>query len=211
MIAGLLRFKVLYQRKKLEEKLFAVDQLTREINNLETDLEKAYVEKQTAAALAESRAEKVRLQTQRLSRHNKMLEGAFGKQLEMLDILSKEYFEKKDGGELVRSSMLRTFEKEFHKLSNKSSLKRFEEVVNRSRNNIIEIIRTEIPNLSESDICMITLQLAGFSAKSICVILDWQLGNFYNRRLRIKEKINTSGANHAPMLLSALGIKQKNE
>lgn len=211
LIAGLLRFKVLYQRKKLEEKLFAVDQLTREINNLETDLKKVYVEKQTAAALEESRTEKVRLQSQRLSKHNKMLEGAFGKQLEMLDILSKEYFEKKNGGETVRSSMLKTFEKEFHKLSNKSSLKRFEDVVNRSRNNIIEIIRTEIPNLSETDISLITLQLAGFSAKSICVILDWQLGNFYNRRLRIKEKINTSGATHAPMLLSALGIKQKKE
>ena len=199
----LLRMKIVYQRRELEEKLYAVNQLSKEIRGMEADMGKLNEELRTKTEAEESKADKEK----QISHQNKLLESALENHIEMLDEMSSEYFDKKDAELPTRASMLKTIEKEIVKLSNTSSIGRFKEIVNSSQDNILTEISEEVPNLSETDMTFLTLKLSGFSAKSICLVMDWQLGNYYNRRTRIKNKITLSGAKHTKKFLDALEMK----
>lgn len=208
LVVVLLRMRMIYQRRELEEKLYAVDRLKREIKEMEENIGRLNEELQTAIESKDTKVEKANMQTRKLSQKNKILEGALGKQIEILDGLSSEYFDKKDAKAPTRSSILKTVEKEINRLSNKNTIMRFKEIVNVSKNNILVNISEEVPNLSDTDIDLITLKLAGFSAKSISLILGWQLGNYYNRKRRLKEKILLSSAPNRERFLAAIDMKR---
>jgi DNA-binding NarL/FixJ family response regulator len=84
-------------------------------------------------------------------------------------------------------------------------MKMIEEVVDKIHNNILTGIRTGLPALTDKDISLLTLFFAGFSAKSICLVMNWQVANFYNRKRRIREKIEASDVPHRERFLAALG------
>ena len=205
----LLRMKILFQRRELEEKLYAVDQLSREIKMLEHGLGQLTEELEATAGSDEIKDEKVKQQNQLLYKKNKIIESVFGKHIEILDEMSSEYFDKKDAEPPTRASIVKTIEKEIAKFSDKSNIYRFSEIVNESQNNILTELQEEVKALTKSDLEFLILKFAGFSAKSICLILDLRLGNFYNKKRRIKEKIMASGAKHTKKFLAAMDKKRK--
>ena len=86
----------------------------------------------------------------------------------------------------------------------KKSLKDLENTVNRCCNNVMSIVRDEIPNLSEEDYRQLCYHFAGFSGKVISMLLDKSSASIYTRKSRLKEKIKQSDAEHKDMILGYL-------
>lgn len=205
LVVILLRLKIKYQRREIDEKMSSISSLSREISNLNNNVKRVNSELKNSNEVVASNHSKIRTQNVLLNKQIKLIENIFSTHIETLDILSKEYFEKKGAEVQTRATVLKNLEHELLKLSNKDSMKMIEEVVNKIHNNILTDIRTELPALTDKDISLLTLFFAGFSAKSICLVMNWQVANFYNRKRRIREKIETSDVPHRERFLAALG------
>lgn len=86
----------------------------------------------------------------------------------------------------------------------KKSMKDLENTVNRCCNNVMLIVRDEVPNLSEEDYRQLCYHFAGFSGKVISMLLDKSSASIYIRKSRLKEKIQQSEAEHKDMILEYL-------
>ena len=205
LVVILLRLKIKYQRREIDEKMSSISSLSREISNLNNNVKRVNSEQKNSNEVVATNHSKIRTQNVLLNKQIKLIENIFSTHIETLDILSKEYFEKKGAEVQTRATVLKNLEHELLKLSNKDSMKMIEEVVNKIHNNILTDIRSELPALTDKDISLLTLFFAGFSAKSICLVMNWQVANFYNRKRRIREKIEVSDVPHRERFLAALG------
>ena len=122
----------------------------------------------------------------------------FHKQYELLDKLSNTYYET-HGFSREKDSIYEQVKSEINKFANdKRSNTQLEKIVNTYKRNVIHIIRSEIPNISERDIKLLCYIYAGFSAKSISIFIGETTGNILTRKYRFRTKIiklNTPNVN----------------
>lgn len=107
--------------------------------------------------------------------------------------LCYEYFEKADTDFLKKSIFLKV-EQEIDRLKSQEQLSHFEKVLNEYCDGIMLRINAQIPQLSDAERTLLIYLYSGLSARTICVLMDIQLKTFYMRRLRLKNKIETSEA-----------------
>lgn len=107
--------------------------------------------------------------------------------------LCYEYFEKADTFFLKKSIYI-TVEQEIAKLKSQEQLSDLEKTLNTYCDDIISKITKQIPKLSDAEKTLLIYLYSGFSARTICILTDIQLKNFYMRRLRLKSKIMASDA-----------------
>ena len=67
--------------------------------------------------------------------------------------------------------------------------KSIDDIVNRSRNNILVSLSEELPSLSDDEYRLASYMFAGFSTQTICVFFNCNKDALYNRKYRLKEKI----------------------
>lgn len=67
-------------------------------------------------------------------------------------------------------------------------------MVNIYVDNILVKVTEQLPTLSKADVKFLTYLYAGFSPRAVCIFTDIKIKNFYNRRLRLKERILSSDA-----------------
>lgn len=58
---------------------------------------------------------------------------------------------------------------------------------------ILTKIKVEIPKMKKADIYFIALKLAGFSPKSICLLLNLSPTNYYTKWQRIRNRVCETG------------------
>lgn len=137
---------------------------------------------------------------------NNRIDSLYGERLETLNRICNEYFEKKDAeSESVRLSIYNEVERIVLSFRSRDALKEIENTVNTYRNNILIRLREQVPSLSDTDLMTVTYLYAGFSPKAVCIFTDSKIKTFYNRRLRLREKIAASGAPDSDEFLSRLG------
>lgn len=107
--------------------------------------------------------------------------------------LCYEYFEKADTN-FLKKSIYAKVEHEIGKLKSREQLTAFERSLNEYCDGIIMHVTEQIPQLTDADRTLLIYLYSGLSARTICVLMDIQLKTFYMRRLRLKNKIETSGA-----------------
>lgn len=105
--------------------------------------------------------------------------------------LCYEYFEKADTN-FLKKSIYTKVEQEIDHLKSKEQLSQFEQVLNEYCDGIMLRINVQIPQLSDAERTLLIYLYSGLSARTICVLMDIQLKTFYMRRLRLKNKIETS-------------------
>ena len=136
---------------------------------------------------------------------NNRIDSLFGERLDAINKLCNEYFEKKDAeSDSVRLSIYKEVERIILSFGSRESLDTIEATVNAYRNDILKRLREQVPSLSATDIKTITYLYAGFSPKAVCIFTDCKIKNFYNRRLRLREKIANSAAPDRDEFLSRL-------
>ena len=107
--------------------------------------------------------------------------------------LCYEYFEKADTS-FLKKSIYTKVEEEIERLKSQEQLSQFEKALNENCDGIILRIEAQIPQISDADKTLLIYIYSGLSARTICVLMDIQLKTFYMRRLRLKNKIESSDA-----------------
>lgn len=115
--------------------------------------------------------------------------------------LCYEYFEKADTN-FLKKSIYNKVEQEINRLKSQEQLYQFEQVLNEYCDGIILRINVQIPQLSDAERTLLIYLYSGLSARTICVLMDIQLKTFYMRRLRLKNKIETSDASDKEWFVS---------
>ena len=112
----------------------------------------------------------------------------FKRQFALLDSLVNTYYETRDINR-DKEAIYKQVKDEIAKLSSPKSVAELEAIINRHRNNVIADIRTKYPSLSEQNITLLCYILAGFSAKSIGILLDCSIANVHTKRSRLKHQL----------------------
>ena len=115
------------------------------------------------------------------------------KHFETINRLCGDYFEMADTPAL-KKVIYNKVETEINRLKETKNIKALEETINQYCDNVMVKIDEQLPDLSEKERLLIIYLYSGMSARTICVLTDIQLKNFYMRRQRLKSKILASDA-----------------
>lgn len=78
--------------------------------------------------------------------------------------------------------------------------------VNYEYSNVINQLLSSLPKLKGIDTYIVALRLVGFSAQSICILLNLSSSNYYTRWHRLREKIQNLPYNEKSSLMNILGL-----
>ncbi len=81
--------------------------------------------------------------------------------------------------------------------SDKKTIKELEDFVNTYKDNLMIRFREEFPDMKESDCILYLYAVAGFSSRAISIFIREKLEVVYNRKSRLKQKINRSTSPNA--------------
>ena len=118
-------------------------------------------------------------------------------------MLCDEYYERGESPN-TRRHIIDRIEKELKKIGTKKGLSQIEAAVDIHFCGIIGLLRKECPQLSERDLTMATLIIAGLSTKAISYIIGIKTGNFYVSKRRLLERISDSDAAHKDIFIGKL-------
>ncbi len=119
----------------------------------------------------------------------------------ILNILCNQFFEKGES-EVMRQTILKDIELEIDKMKDYKSMQKIENAVNKYMNGIVGKMKLECSFLKPDDIALLTLVLAGFSPRAICLIRDLKLKNFYMKKKRLLDRIAASNIPDKGTILS---------
>ena len=151
-----------------------------------TDLEKTLIEK---CQEIESISNNLGVIGSELKISEGYISEIFYKQYELLNKLTSTYYEthvcNKDMEAIYKQVSL-----EIERLSSdKKAISQLENFVNRYRRNIMNTIRTHLPDLTNMDYRLLCYLCAGFSAKAISIFTGDSTNNIYVKKSRIKDAI----------------------
>lgn len=177
------------KRREIEMKMLEAQELSSLLDSSETN----------ACKLKSEIDEKNEL----LRNHALLINKLFKDRYTVLNNLSNEYFEKRDSS-LARGTIIKDFENELTKIKQDESIERLKEIVDQCRDNILTRMRQQLPRFKESDITFCALLLSGFAPRTICLLIDIQYGNYYNKWTRLRARISNSDASDKEFFLDAL-------
>ncbi len=173
---------------KLEETVRNKGNYIDELKNTESQLRSDIYEKEKCINRLESDIE---IQLNNIIGKDAVLQTLFKEKWTTLNMLCNEYYEKGDSSN-TRRYILDSIEKELKKISSKKGLNQIEAAVDAHFDGIIGLLRKECPHLSEKDITLAILIIAGFSGKSISYLMGIKTGNYYVSKRRLVDKIIAS-------------------
>ncbi len=137
------------------------------------------------------------------TRNALIMENLFKEKWATLNMLCNQYYEKGDS-EAAQKDILHNIEKELKKLRTPKKLKEIEEATDLYMDGIITRLRHQCPFLKESDITFLSLVVAGFSVRAVCLFLDIKYKFFYLKKTRLAERIANSEAKDKEIFLRHL-------
>lgn len=177
------------KRREIEMKMLEAQELSSLLDSLETN----------ACKLKSEINEKNEI----LRNHASLINKLFKDRYTVLNNLCNEYFEKRDSA-IARGTIIKDFENEITKIKQDESIERLKEIVDQCRDNILTRMRQQLPRFKESDITFCALLLGGFAPRTICLLIDIQYGNYYNKWTRLRARISNSDASDKEFFLDAL-------
>lgn len=84
-------------------------------------------------------------------------------------------------------------------------LRSLEQTVNLYRSNVINRLRAQLPDLSESDMTIILYAAGGLTPRVMCLLTGLSASALYNRKYRLKKRIAASDAADAKEFIQLLG------
>lgn len=173
------------------------------IRNLEDEIHKYKIDINGLRQSITELEQKLNDQESDSSSYSRVLESLFKERWTTLNFLCNEYYEKGDSQKL-RDTILMSIEKELKKIGSKKGLEQIEDAVNKYMNGIMHQLRNECSFLTEKELNLSLMIMAGFSAKSICHLLGIKKGNFYVSKRRLIDRISMSLSPNRDIFISKL-------
>lgn len=171
-----------------------------EKSNMVDGLSQSLIEKTRHIDLLQQRIE---ARSNELRSKDAVLGALFREKWTTLNMLCNEYYEKGDSPS-TRRHIIDSIEKELKKIGSKKGLAQIEAAVNEHFDGIIGLLKDQCPHLSEKDITMATLIIAGFSGKAISYLTGIKTGNYYVSKRRLIDRIAASDAPYRNRFIAIL-------
>lgn len=123
---------------------------------------------------------------------------------DVINNLCEEYFSRRNAPEKTRLSLYGKVEEQIMNMRSERALCELEQSLNMVYDGIMDKLRESFPHMKDADRLFLMLTFAGFSSKTISVLCDINLGNYYNKRSRLRAKIEESDIPYRDLLLSAI-------
>ena len=121
----------------------------------------------------------------------------FGNQFDDINTLCEIYYEHSETGREASKILEQVMSCINAIKSDDNRLAQLENIVNHHHNNIIARLRQECPKLNTKEVRFILYFLAGFSNRSICILLDSDIAALSRLKYKIKQKLSENGCSEA--------------
>ena len=117
----------------------------------------------------------------------------FSGQFALLDELLNTYLDH-EGSNKVSAAVLKEGEKRIAGFSTQKKLDELKKVVNENMNNIADRLQQQFPTINTNELNLFLYLCAQFSPRVIALFMSDKLENIYNKKSRLKRKIQNSNA-----------------
>lgn len=142
----------------------------------------------------------IEYQKNELSHVSGLANSLFRQKFNVLNRLCVDYFEHEEE-DIARVAIYNQLKNEIAIISSPRYLKNLTDEINTYSNHLLDYLHKKFPSLKETDYTFIVLHLAGFKARTICLVINITLSNFYAKRKRLKDKFLNSDADRKQELI----------
>lgn len=132
---------------------------------------------------------------------SEMIEKLFHDQFVMINDLCYRYFENKND-ERIKNLIFLDVVNQIKLFSSREYMQKLEQILNSCHNDIMRKLRQQLTVFKEDDIKFMLYFIAGFSPRAICLFLNISMGNYYNKRTRLKARIIESKVDDKDLFLN---------
>lgn len=172
---------------QLRKKVKKVETLTSELNN--------------NSYMIDSLRKELEDKSNRELKYASLVEDLFTEQWSTLNKLFDRYFEMGDT-EIGRTTIFNEIKHEIESLRKPKNLHQIEKTVDKHLGSIMSLLRSECDFLDEKEFVYMSLIYAGFSVRSVCLLIDIKYRKFYSYRTHILKEIAKSEAPHKDLFIS---------
>ena len=140
--------------------------------------------------LAQSIRDTLKVRESQISEMTTHIDNLFSQRFKTIDELCNVYFETKD----TKSEKDRIYKqvlKQINDLGN-DEVQKLEEIINTYRNNLLNAFRNDFPTLNNEIYKFATYSFSGFSPRAISILMNEKIENIYNKKSRLKNRIQKS-------------------
>ncbi len=142
--------------------------------------------------------------SEQLSSLREQVNELWGSRFAVLNSLCDEYFAVRDTPK-QRTMLYNKLKSEIQLLCSEESVAEIERLVDRCMDGIVSKLREQLPKFKPVDITILSLIFANCSPRTICLIIDKDLGYYYNKRKRLKDRIAQSDVPDKELFLEKIG------
>lgn len=146
----------------------------------------------------------VREAGKRQEEHSRIVSDLFATKWKSMNSLCDQYIAL-NGDNKCERMFYKNFESILNDMRTPGGLKDVEGMVNKYMDGVAMRFRDEMPGLKEYDYQLLFLTAAGFSAKTIALLLNINSQNYYLRRRRLRSRIEAEAPPHIDEFLQRLG------
>lgn len=132
-------------------------------------------------------------QGEELKETRQQIAKVFSSQFALLDELLNTYLDH-EGSNRVSAAVLKEVEKRIAGFRNQKKLDELKKVVNENMNNIADRLQQQITTINNNELILFLYLCAQFSPRVITLFMSDKLENIYNKKSRLKRKIQNSNA-----------------
>lgn len=152
--------------------------------------------------LAQSIRDTLRIKESQLSEMDNQIQALFNQQFNAIDELCNVYFEAKDT-KVEKDRIYKEVMNQINDLGTKE-VSQLENIVNTYRNQLMADFRKDFPSLHADLYQFATYLFAGFSLRAISIIMNEKIENIYNKKSRLKNRVQNSDSPRREEYLSLI-------
>ena len=152
--------------------------------------------------LAQSIRDTLRVKESQLSEMGNQIQALFSQQFNAIDELCNVYFEVKD----TKAEKDRVYKEVLNQINDLGTkeVSQLEDIVNTYRNQLMADFRKDFPHLHTDIYQFATYLFTGFSLRAISIIMNEKIENIYNKKSRLKSRVQNSDSLRREEYLSLL-------
>ncbi|MBD5285066.1 MAG: hypothetical protein HDS29_02165 [Bacteroides sp.] len=176
--------------ENLNESLLSNKNLSNELNGVKTEL---YIKEQ-----------QLNNQEQKAQELNGIVKDLFSQHFDTLNMLCSEYVEKSNTSIKTKLSIYSSIKTEIDKMAEKKALLELEKITNKCNFDVMIKLRSQMPELKESDMIFLLLIFSGLSPRAVALISNLSYSNYYTKRRRLKARIESSESPDRELFLALI-------
>lgn len=138
--------------------------------------------------------ENVQKKDEQQARMSVLIQYLFREKFDLIDRLGNTYYERQNS-KSERDAIFNEVKAEIKKLgSDRDTKQQLEQIVNACKDNVMQRLRQQLPEIKENDFELLCYIFAGFSFRAISIFTKDKVENLYTRKSRLKTKISKSNA-----------------